>query len=296
MNEFLSNIASNAIGALIGTGTALLVYILESRRERNIEATKHMAEAKDNVRYFLALMQDASSFSQSQTKLWLEFAAALELDPIRTQLPNSIAASALDRINGLNQEKYFHSFKTAIPEKDILQQFRKLYRSLDFIIKSSALIDSTIEKDLVEVFDIKKSYVIKFSFLIDNTTKLSNHIRFNLYNDNPSYADDALFIATDGLIKDFYNKRTDTTDLTFHQNAFVRPLTENLVLGKFISEPQCLKLALEAKELTHLHSDILFKSEGLVDYVRKFCAAIIDTTQILQAQILSLEARKEIVE
>lgn len=272
-SSFWQGLLTSAIGAGVGAGGALFVYWLQIQRERDMKSVTQYAKNTADINYFKLVLNDAITFVNVQSKIKKKYAEEIKNAPYKSHLLNSYPTLPLVRLEKINHEKTHELFITTQGE-GATRKFKEIYKYVDFFSESFSVIDETLEKDTNEVQNMKHDYIKKFADLIDNASKKANSIKYNTYDDNPLYKTDTLFCLIDKIIADFHENRKDTTDLEYHQIQFVRKLNEGIVLDGFLQDADCLNLALGSKVLTHLYSDIKFKTESLADYLERYVEAI----------------------
>ncbi|WP_157886790.1 hypothetical protein [Hymenobacter sp. PAMC 26628] len=272
-SSFLPDLLTSAIGAGIGAGGALFVYWLQIQRERDLKYINQSTQDKADIEYFQLVLKDTLGFVEVESKVRLDYAAEIKQQPYKSIPLNSYPTLPLIRLEKINHEKMHHLFLST-QGSDATKNFKNIYKYIDYFTNSFTEINSTIDRDTIEIQTLKQDYANQFDSLVDEVSKKANAIRYGVHKGHLSYENDPLYVLLNGIISDFYENRTDTTDLVYYQTQFVRKLTEGLVLGKFIGDSDCLNLALSSKGITFIYSNIKFKIEGLAEYLQRYCSSL----------------------
>jgi gas vesicle protein len=81
-SSFWESLLAALIGALIGAGSALLVFYLETRRERRVRDEEKHQSYSDTFKYFVALIKETIDWSEKQANSYKEYSEHVQSNPI----------------------------------------------------------------------------------------------------------------------------------------------------------------------------------------------------------------------
>ncbi len=272
-SSFWQDLFTSAIGASIGAGGALFVYWLQIQRERDLKSVTQYSRDTADINYFKLILKDSLGFIEVQSAIRAQYATNIKSKPYETQPLNSYPTLPLARLEKVDHEKT-HSLFLATQGENATENFKEIYKYIDFFSNAFSTIDETIASDISVIQNLKQGYIKQFADLMDDASKKTNKIKFEEYGGKLLYKEDALFSIINGIITDFHTNRKDVSDLVYHQTQFVRKLNEGIVREGFLNDAECLDLALSSKTITHLFSDIKFRVDGLADYLEHYVTAI----------------------
>jgi hypothetical protein len=245
LNFFDNDFFKDLISALIGTGTALLIFYLtlKSDREKVIEE-----ENEQNIRRLdylknvtTATKNQAESFVTNLEKSVVDF----ETDNLNFHLLTKNPNSSLKRLSEIiNNENYFLAYFKKYGKKNLVK-YNNISLQVDFFVEQEKQIWEMTQ--IAQTFDYnrKQSFVQTVNDLMNRTAGL---LQINILE--PKY-----LTEINRIFKYFYDNVGEMSDLNFHYVQFIRPIMEN-VLIKNVDKPIIIELISEFKNVSNLFNEI----------------------------------------
>lgn len=215
--DFLKNI----ISALIGTGTALLVFYLTLKSNRKKEDAKSQEENENRIRHFSNLIKSSIEHIETITSNLDKMVTKYEVDLINFQLLIFSPNKSFNRLEKLlKNENYFLSYINSFGEGKI-KNFNYISSEVDFFSMQITQLWKMVEKSQNFDFERKKKFKEQVNDLMNLTAWLTKQEGLLKKNDI-----DKLNL----YIKEFYDKPTDEMNLSyFHQ--FIRRVLEKVLIN-----------------------------------------------------------------
>ncbi|WBA41781.1 hypothetical protein [Hymenobacter canadensis] len=290
-SSFLQEITTAAIGAALGAGGAIFVYWLQIQRDKDIKIFNEYKQSKADTEYFQLVLNDAVKFIESQILILTDYANKIIKQPYESHILNSYPTIPLFRLEKISHEKMHHIF-LSFQDNNATKTIHDIYKYIDFYSESFKNINDQTDRDIKEVHVLKTEYVKLFADLADEFSKKANKIKYQTYNGNSIYKLDRLFTLIDKVTLDFYDSRSNTTDLTYHQNEFVRPLVEGIIQGGHLNDSDCINLAISSKSTTHKFTDIAFKNKNLGEFIHQYCNALSNNIEFFKSSIEKISIKE----
>lgn len=283
MIEILKNILQSTgfwetlSGSFIGTFTALIIFVMESRREKkNIKAQKKESYYNALV-YFKLLLDNIISHKKKQTVAYEDHSTAIFNTPLSPVLLKLYKTNDVDRLlNKFDQERLFQAYLEAFGNNiEVIKEFKDIYSSLDFLdfltkqAETSQEMHSTqLYEDLVLYKSISEDEVLKKCILL--LEKIKGY--------DVNFKQNAIYSSINNLIIKYYETSPDPLTIEHMQLNLIKPLTA-LIINNFRNDPEIFLIVSDCRRATWLYNDIIFKSN---DIAREFHEYHIDGTSIVK--------------
>lgn len=260
-NEDTSSFLENLLGAFIGAGAALLVFYLESRRERNNRRNERIQSDTNTLNYFIALLKSVLKIAEKQSGYYKEHKDNLTNKPFEQHFLNTVIAEDVNRIlHNFDHERVFHSYLARFNnDMSRIETFQKIFSRLDLI--------EAIYKDAIKIHEKLQEELmtskLKYKDLAEEETKsycaeLINVIR----QSDPNYADNPFWNLLNNAILDYHQNKPERETIEYMQSAFINPI-KVAIISNFRHIPEAMIIANNCRKATWLYSEIKLRSETL---------------------------------
>ena len=242
---FDTDFIKDIIGALIGTGTALLVFYLTIKRETKKVKQKEIENNENRIKRFNYLLESSSKHIKNTILNLEKNIQEIEADNLNFHLIVINPNNSLSRLSELiNNEKHFFSYIEVYGSESI-KNHSEISNLIDFF--SSQIDQLFIIKEKSQNFDYQRK--VRYTNLIRETT---NHIGWASSQTKIITEPDIQELGT--MIKNFNKNTTDQSDLEgFYQ--YIRKAFKE-VLIKYIHIPIISEKLLVFKEASNLFIEI----------------------------------------
>lgn len=248
---FDSDFFKDLISALIGTGTALLIFYMTLKADRRKEEKDEDEQNKRRLGYLsnvaTATKNQAESFITNLKKSISDF----ESDDLNFHLLTKNPNSSLARLSEiLNNENYFLAYFKKYGKQN-LKKYNSISLQVDFFVEQEKQIWEMTQ--IAQTFDYnrKQSFVRAVNDLMNRTAGL---FQINLLEQK-------YLIEINRIFKDFYDNVGDMSDLEFHYSRFIRPMMENILI-KNVDKPIIIELVSEFKNVSNLFNEIKLQNQN----------------------------------
>ena len=246
-NDFFKDL----ISALIGTGTALLIFYMTLRSDKKKSKEDEENQNQRRLDYLsnvvTATKNQAESFIVNLKKSIADFDADNLNFHLLTKNPNS----SLDRLNELlNNENYFLAYFKKYGKKNA-KKYNNIALQVDFFVEQEKQIWEMTK--IAQSFDYnrKKSFTQSTNDLMNRTAGL---LKIDLLEQQ--YKD-----RINEIFDDYYQNVGDMTDLSFHYERFIRPTMSNVLIHN-VDKPEIIELISEFKNVSNLFNEIKMQNDN----------------------------------
>ena len=216
------------IPSFIGSATALVVFYLSTRTDRNVEKRKKNEEQSDKIHYLKSLIKNVLRVTEQQIRYTKEYnSKILEKDTelaLMTFLPLTAFVRATD---ALSKEDYFKAFNIHYKNKfDTIQTFEGICSNIDFIHANLQEIPNILERLMKSDYEQK----VKYQGMIDKIISLLGILLVTVRrNMRPP------FELLEGDYLKFVEGLKDYTNISYYHEALVIPVNNFFV--DYLSNP-----------------------------------------------------------
>lgn len=240
-NDFFKDL----ISALIGTGTALIIFYMTLKSDREKVKKEEEEQNKRRLDYLANVATATKNQAESFIKNLQQSISDFTEDNLKFHLLTKNPNSSLDRLNSiLSNENYFLAYFKKYGKKNI-KKFNNVSLQVDFFVEQEKQIWEMTK--IAQTFDHnrKESFVKIVNDLMNRTAGL---LKIDLLEQK-------YIVEINRIFKDFYDNVGDMSDLNFHYSRFIRPMMTN-VLIKNLDKPEIIELISEFKNVSNLFNEI----------------------------------------
>lgn len=246
-NDFFKDLVS----ALIGTGTALLIFYMTLRSDKNKLKEDEENQNQRRLDYLsnvvTATKNQAESFILNLKKSIADF----NTDNLNFHLLTKNPNSSLDRLNELlNNENYFLAYFKKYGKKNA-KRYNNIALQVDFFVEQEKQIWEMTK--IAQSFDYnrKKSFTQTTNDLMNRTAGL---LKIDLLEKQYKERINQIF-------EDYYQNVGDMTDLSFHYERFIKPAMSNVLIHN-VDKPEIIELISEFKNISNLFNEIKMQNDN----------------------------------
>lgn len=208
--------------SLIGSGTALLVFYLTTKRDKNKEAKKKSDERTDKVIYLKSLLDSLLTVAKQQSDNLNSHVLKVRNNSVDFQFMSFVPLTDFIRaIETLSKEEYYSAFNKFYKEKiDSAKTYNSILSNIDYLHAQFVEVPEMLKKS--QQFDYERK--MQYKELVDRTLNMTGAILFNLRENMPT-----IFQAMDNIHLDFMTGLKDHSDLTYYNSDFVIKMNDFLV-------------------------------------------------------------------
>jgi hypothetical protein len=250
-NFFDNDFFKDLLSALIGTGTALLIFYMTLKSDRKKTKNEEEEQNKRRLNYLSNVATATKNQAKSFIKNLEKSISAFEADNLNFHLLSKNPNSSLDRLNSiLSNENYFLAYFKKYGKKNV-KKFNNVSLQVDFFIEQERQIWEMTK--IAQTFDHnrKQSFVQTVNDLMNRTARL---LKIDLLEQK-------YLVEINHIFKDFYDNVGDMSDLNFHYTRFIRPMITN-VLIKNVDKPEIIELISEFKNVSNLFNEIRLQNDN----------------------------------
>jgi hypothetical protein len=223
LNATNSNwIVDKILPSLIGTGTALFVFYLTTRRDKNKEEKKMDEERGDKVTYLKSLLDNIINVTTQQTKNLSEHIEKIKQNTVDFQLMTFVPLTDFKRaIETLSKEEYFTAFNKFYREKiNTTKVYNSLISNIDYLNAQFVEVPEILRKS--QQFDYERK--LQYKELVDKTINMTGTI---LLKESANMS--PFFQQMDKILLDFMTNLKDHSDITYYNNEFSIKMNDFIV-------------------------------------------------------------------
>ena len=214
--DFLKDI----ISALIGTGTALLVFYLTILSDKKKEKKKGQEEDNNRVRHFSNLVKSSIEHTETIASNLDKMVSEYEKDNLDFQLLRFSPNKSFDRLEKLlKNENYFLSYVNTFGENKV-KTFNRISSEVDYFNMQIEQLWSMVEKSQNFDYERKKRFKNQVNELMNLTA---------WFTKQPDLLENNDIETLNSHIKGFYENMEDETDLNYFYE-FIRKVLENVLI------------------------------------------------------------------
>ena len=255
-----ANILETLVGAFIGTGTALGLFLFEGRRQRKTEREKKENDLRDFLFYFCLLLKGIKATLEKQIPEYKEHSTKLKEEPFNFHLLNQNINEDLERISTkLDLERLFHAYILVNGSDDIS---KKEYKNLISLIDHTYLVyKQSLESQRLHFEQLTK-YLREYKDLVEEQTiNKSTYIANQILINNPeTYAENPFYIALNTTILNYYQQQPEPLTFEYMQLNLVQPL-KHALFPNFRHIEEGILLSDNCRKATWLYNEIINKSK-----------------------------------
>lgn len=215
--DFLKDI----ISALIGTGTALLVFYLTILWDRKKEKKKSEDDDSNRVRHFSNLVKSSIDHIERVTSNLDKMVLEYEKNNLDFQLLRFSPNKSFNRLEKLlKNENYFLSYVNNFGESKI-KTFNNLSSKVDYFNMQTDQLWSMVEKSQKFDYERKKRFKEQVNELMNLTA---------WFTKQPDLLNDTDIDKLNSYIKEFYKNIKDESDLNYFYE-YIRKVLENVLIN-----------------------------------------------------------------
>lgn len=257
--EGSSSLLESILGALIGTGTALGVFLLENWRQKNNEREKRESDLKDFLFYFKELYTGIIQTLEKQIQAYEKNAKNFKEEPFKFHLLEQSINQDLERVSEkLDLERLFHAYILVNGNSDeVKKEYKNLISILDhtFLVHGQAWESQRIHHEKLE------AKLRQYKELVEESTLIQASLILNkIVVENPDrYTELPLYAAINTVVQDYNADQDEPPTLEYMQKTFVEPLRDAL-FPNFRHLNEAIYLVDNCRKATWLYHEIESRS------------------------------------
>lgn len=245
--DFLKDIFS----ALIGTGTALLLFYLTILSNRKKEKKKSQEDDNNRIRHFSNLVKSSIGHVETIISNLNKMVSEYEINKLDFQLLRFSPNKSFNRLEKLlKNENYFLSYINNFGESKI-KNFNNLSTEVDYFNMQIDQLWSMVEKSQNFDYERKKRIKEQVGELMHLTAWLTKQ---------PNLLEATDIDKLNSYIKEFYENMKDESDLNYFYE-YIRKILEN-VLIKYINNQTILEYLPKFKDTSVLFREIQLQNNN----------------------------------
>lgn len=271
--DFLKDI----ISALIGTGTALLLFYLTINSDKKKEKKKSQEEDSNRVRHFSNLVKSSIVHVETITSNLDEMVSEYEKNNLDFQLLRFSPNKSFNRLEKLlKNENYFLSYINTFGESKI-KTFNNISSEVDYFNMQIDQLWTMVEKS--QHFDYERKN--RFKFQVNDLMNLTAW-----FTKQPNLLEEEDVEKLNSYIKDFYENIQDETDLDyFHE--FIRKVLENVFI-KYTNSQLVLEHLPKFRDTSVLFREIKMQNDNHKKDLKKISKTLKETLQTYKSDASEL--------
>jgi hypothetical protein len=253
-NDLLINI----VGALIGTGTALIIFSLQIKYEKEKTRKDDLKFQKQKIHYFASLVKSILKLSKKQYPEILNFCTKLKENPLEIPLLTIYPTNDFKRFSeDLNHADYYHAYLSTIGyTDDTVEEFRKFYATVDYLNSQSNQMGEMIKNGMQYDYERKVDYKKIVEKVMEDAAIYFNNAKNNTIDNLASFLNQSLI--------QFYEGDFDHSNLLNFQEKFVDPV-KIVLINDFRHIDKAMILANNLKNATYIFTHIKFSNKNLAE-------------------------------
>lgn len=258
-NSFWSDLLINVFGALVGTLTALWVFMLTVKHDRKKEKEKDEKIISQRLHYFSSMIDSIADTVSQQSKHIKEFCEKQRKDSLNIPLITLLPMNDLKRFSDLqNHEDYYHAYLSKFGYKaETVKEYRSFYSLIDYLKSQTDQAQDILNKSMQFDYERKVQYKELVEKAMDGTALLFNNAK---QNDN---IDEFAEFLNQSLLN-FYSGEINYADLNEFQSKFVDPVKVKII-EKYRHIEAAIQLAGELKKATYIFTSIQFSNNEIAN-------------------------------
>ncbi len=256
-NSFWSDFFISILGALVGTLTALWVFMLTVKHDRKKEKEKEEKIISQRLHYFSSMIDSIADTVSKQSKHIKEFCQKQRNDTLNIPLITLLPMNDLKRFSDLqNHEDYYHAYLSKFGYKtETVKEYRNFYSLIDYLKSQTDQAQEMLTKSMQFDYERKVQYKELVEKAMDDTALIFNNAK------QTDKIDDFADFLNQSLLK-FYSGEINYADLNEFQSKFVDPVKIEIV-QKYRHIEAAIQLAGELKKATYIFTSIQFSNNEI---------------------------------
>jgi hypothetical protein len=258
-NSFWTDFFINVFGALIGTLTALVIFLLTVKHDRKKEKERENNTIGQRLHYFSSMVDSINETVKKQSNHLKEFFENQRKDTLNIPLVTLLPDNDLKRFSELqNHEDYYHAYLSRFGyDSVIVKEYRNFYSLIDFLKTQNNQFQDMLMKSMQFDYERKVRYKNIVEKAMDDTALL-----FNSAKQEQRITDFEIFLNE--TLLNFYKGDVDFSDLNHFQSKFVDPIKIEIV-KKYRENDIAIQLAGELKKATYIFTEIKLSNEEIAN-------------------------------
>src|SRR5690606_10249053 len=216
------------IGAFIGTGTALSIFLLENWRQKNNDREKRESDLKDYLYYFKELYVGIIKTLEKQIPSYEKNTLNLKNEQFKFHLLEQSINQDLERVSKkLDLERLFHAYILVNGNTD---DVKKEYKNLISILDHTFLVHGQAWDSQRIHFEKLAAKLREYKELVEeNILSQASLILNKLVVENPdSYMKIPFYLTINTVVQNYYSDQKEPPTIEYMQTTFVEPLRDAL--------------------------------------------------------------------
>ena len=215
-------IVEKILPSLIGTGTALFVFYLTTRRDKNKEEKKKDEERGDKVTYLKSLLDNVINVTTQQRTNLNNHIEKIKQNTVDFHLMTFVPLTDFKRATEtLSKEDYFTAFNKFYRDKlDTTKVYNSLLSNIDYLNAQFVEVPEILKRS--QQFDYERK--LQYKELVDKTINMTGTI---LLRESANMQ--PIFQQMDKILLDFMTNLKDHSDITYYNNEFSIKMNDLLV-------------------------------------------------------------------
>lgn len=249
-NSFWTDFSINAFGALIGTLTALVIFLLTVKYDRKKEKEKEDKTISQRLHYFSSMVDSINDTVEKQSNHLKDFFEKQRKDTLNIPLITLLPDNDLKRFSELqNHEDYYHAYLSKFGyDAEVVKEYRNFYSLIDFLKTQNDQFQDMLMKSMQFDYERKVKYKNIVEKAMDETALI-----FNAAKQEDRISDFEAFLNQ--TLLNFYKGDVNFSDLNYFQNQFVDPIKIEIV-NNYRQNDVAIQLAGELKKATYIFNEI----------------------------------------
>lgn len=270
MEEFFDqDFLKDIISALIGTGTALLVFYLTILSERKKEKDKNQEDDNNRIRHFSNLVKSSVGHVETIISNLDKMVAEYEKNTLDFQLLRFSPNKSFNRLEKLlKNENYFLSYVNNFGEEKI-KTFNNISTEVDYFNMQVDQLWTMVEKSQNFDYDRKKRFKEQVNELMNLTAWLTKQ---------PDLLQATDIEKLNSYIQEFYDNMKDETDLNYFYE-YIRKILEK-VLIKYTINQRILEHLPKFRDTSVLFREIHLQNNNHKDELKQISETLKSTLEI----------------
>ncbi len=241
-----TELLSNLLSGLIGAGSAIGVFYLQTAHDKKVERRKQNEKDSSTIEYLKISLEKTHKTIEEYIAILKNFNTDITKDPLRFPNADYLLFPYAERLaKKVDQNDIFFALRNKFNKEDAIKYYSIIYSVVDYIVSSLPEIyqiqDRAIEQDMAR--KLKYKQIVEKNIDVIATTGLRHEGKFG-----PRFSEDI-----SSLLTSFFSERQDNTDFSYYQNNFVDKLKTYIIEKKQL---ELIEIATELKHATQIFESI----------------------------------------
>lgn len=258
-NSFWTDFFIIVFGALIGTLTALVIFLLTVKHDRKKEKERENKTIGQRLHYFSSMVDSINETVIKQSNHLKEFFENQRKDTLNIPLVTLIPDNNLKRFSELqNHEDYYHAYLSRFGyDSEVVKEYRNFYSYIDFLKTQNNQFQDMLMKSMQFDYERKARYKNIVEKAMNDSALL-----FNSAKKEQRITEFEIFLNE--TLHNFYNGDVDFYDINHFQSKFVDPIKIEIV-KKYRANDIAIQLAGDLKKATYIFTEIKLSNEKIAN-------------------------------